>query len=196
MLWENTTLKNIYQFQGKFQQIQKFTFTKTEFITKPGLNIPCNDLKLWLITIIADQISVYSEFPCALGKNYFSNGEAFEHQYLKESVCLEDNLFTDSKITSFHRLLAIYSHQLNIGATAQITFSKSTFEFALCCTSFMICHPRLAFTLFLSNVTKWEERLWAKHFKAVSCSSPMLRLAKNSGTVVAAAHISQLWELF
>lgn len=148
------------------------------------------------MTILADQISVYSEFHYGLDKSYFSNVEAFEHQYLKEAVCLELNLSADSKITSFQRLLAIYSHQLKVGATAQITSSKSTCEFALCCTTFMICHPRLAFTLSLSNVTKWEEGLWAKHFQAVSCSAPTLRLAKNSGIVVAPVHITQLWELF
>lgn len=92
--------------------------------------------------------------------------------------------------------LAVYSRKLKFGAIAQIMSSKSTCELALCCTSFKICHPRLKFTLFLSNMTKWEERLWAKLFEAVLCSSTALRLAKNSGTVVAPVHITQLWEFF
>lgn len=70
--------------------------------------------------------------------------------------------------------------------------SKSTCELALCCKSFMICHPRFKFTLFLSYVIKWEEELRAKLFKAATCSSTALRLAKNTGTVVAPAHIAQL----
>lgn len=153
--------------------------------------------EIGLIKTLADQISIYSEFYYALDKNPdLSNMEAFKHQYFKKAVCLEANLSADSKITSFQRLLAVYSHQLKSGASAQIMPSKSTCELALCCTSFMICHPRLKFTLSLSNVIKWEEGLWAKLFKAVSCSSTVLRLAKNSGTVVAPAHITQVWELF
>lgn len=73
--------------------------------------------------------------------------------------------------------------------------SKGTCELALCCNisdyNFMICHPRLKFTLFLSYVIKWEEELWAKLFKAAICISTALRLAKNTGAVVAPAHITQ-----
>lgn len=75
--------------------------------------------------------------------------------------------------------------------------SKSTCEFASCCNSydynFMICHPRLKFTLFLSYVIKKEEELWAKLFKAAICIFTAFRLAKNTGTVVAPAHITTLF---
>lgn len=127
---------------------------------------------------------------------YFSNTEAFKHQYFNKAVCLEANLSADSKITSFQMFLAIYSHKPKFGATAQIMSSKSTCELALCCTSSKICHPRLKFTLFLSSMIKWEEGLWAKLFEAVLCNSIALRLAKNSGTVLAPVHITQLWEFF
>lgn len=56
----------------------------------------------------------------------------------------------------------------------------------------MICHSGLKFTLSLSNVTKWEEGLWIKLFKAVSCSSITVRQAKNSGTVIPSTHNTSL----
>lgn len=64
-----------------------------------------------------------------------------------------------------------YSHQLKFDATTQIMSSKGTCELVQCCTSFMVCHSRLKFTLSLSNVTKWEKGPRAKIFKAVSHSS-------------------------
>lgn len=79
--------------------------------------------------------------------------------YFRKATCLEADLSAESKTTSFQRLLAIYSHQLEFGATVQIVSSKSTCELALCSTRFMISHPRLKFTLSLSNVIKLEEGL-------------------------------------
>lgn len=204
---EHSASLSLLQFHTSFQsssfiiwKSEKFTENSNDWcISKRCFLLTYLSLlsEMWLIKTLADQISVYSEFYYALDKNphLFFKYRSFQTPVFQES-CLEAHLSADSKITSFQRLLDIYSHQFKFGATAQIMSFKSTCESALCCTSFMICHPGLKFTLSLSNVIKWEEGLWAKLFKAVSYSSTELRLAKNSGTVVAPAHLTQLWELF